>query len=47
MRAQARRGVARWIDEFYNPARRHSTCDMLSPVACEHAHAARHAQEAA
>lgn len=46
-RAEARRGVARWIDEFYNPRRRHSTCAMLSPVAYEHAHAARRAQEAA
>jgi transposase InsO family protein len=46
-RAEARRGVARWIDEFYNPVRRHSTCAMLSPVDYEHAHAARWAQEAA
>jgi putative transposase len=46
-RAEARRGVTRWIDEFYNPVRRHSTCEMLSPIAYEHAHAARLAQEAA
>jgi transposase InsO family protein len=46
-RGEARRAVARWIDEFYNPRRRHSTCAMLSPVAYEHAHAARRAQEAA
>lgn len=46
-RAEARRGVARWIDEFYNPRRRHSTCGMLSPVDYEHAHAAQLAQDAA
>jgi transposase InsO family protein len=46
-RAEARRGVARWIDEFYNARRRHSTCDMMSPVAYEHAHAVKLAQEAA
>lgn len=31
-RAEARRSVARWIDEFYNPRRRHSACGMLSPI---------------
>jgi putative transposase len=31
-RAEARRRVARWIDEWYNPRRRHSACGMLSPV---------------
>ena len=31
-RAQARRRVARWIDEWYNPRRRHSACGMLSPI---------------
>jgi putative transposase len=36
-RAEARRAVARWIDEFYNPRRRHSTCAMLSPIDYEHA----------
>lgn len=46
-RVEARRAVARWIDEFYNPRRRHSTCAMLSPVAYEHAHAARRGREAA
>lgn len=39
-RAEARRAVARWIDEFYNPRRRHSTCAMLSPIDYEHATAA-------
>jgi putative transposase len=46
-RAEARRGVARWIDEFYNQRRRHSSCEMKSPVAYELAHKARVAQEAA
>jgi putative transposase len=36
-RAEARRAVARWIDEFYNLRRRHSTCAMLSPIDYEHA----------
>jgi putative transposase len=31
-RAEARRRVARWIDEWYNPSRRHSACGMLSPI---------------
>jgi len=35
---QARRAVAGWIDE-YNTVRRHSTDQMLSPVAYEHRHA--------
>jgi putative transposase len=30
--AEARRRVARWIDEWYNPRRRHSACGMLSPI---------------
>ncbi|MGH8990350.1 MAG: integrase core domain-containing protein [Acidimicrobiia bacterium] len=29
---EARRRVANWIDGFYNRTRRHSTCQMLSPV---------------
>jgi transposase InsO family protein len=36
-RAQARRGVARWIDEFYNPRRRHTTNQMKSPIDYENA----------
>jgi transposase InsO family protein len=36
-RAQARRAVAQWVDE-YNRTRRHSTDQMLSPVAFELAH---------
>ena len=31
-RVEARRRVARWIDEWYNPRRRHSACGMLSPI---------------
>ena len=42
---QARREVARFIDA-YNPRRRHSSCDMLSPVAYEQL-LARRAVEAA
>ena len=38
-RAQARAGVAAWIED-YNTARRHSALGMRSPVACEHALAA-------
>jgi len=38
-RAQARAGVAAWIED-YNTARRHSALGMLSPVAYEHALAA-------
>ena len=33
---EARRRVANWIDGFYNRTRRHSTCDMMSPVNYEH-----------
>ena len=38
-RAQARAGVAAWIED-YNTARRHSALGMRSPVAYEHALAA-------
>lgn len=38
-RAEARRGVTRWIDEFYNRVRRHSTCNMRSPIDFELEHA--------
>ena len=34
-RDQARREIAAWIDGFYNPTRRHSTNQMLSPIAFE------------
>lgn len=35
-REDARRRVANWIDGFYNRTRRHSTCDMMSPINYEH-----------
>jgi putative transposase len=41
-RAQARAGVAAWIED-YNTARRHSALGMRSPVAYEHALASRQA----
>lgn len=31
-KAEARRAVATWIDQFYNPRRRHSTNGMKSPI---------------
>lgn len=34
-RAQARQEIIRYIDEFYNARRRHSTLDYLSPIAFE------------
>ena len=42
---QARREVARFIDA-YNHRRRHSSCEMLSPVAYEHVLAERAAERA-
>ena len=42
---QARREVARFIDA-YNHRRRHSSCDMLPPVAYEQVLAQRHAEAA-
>lgn len=48
-RGQARREVAAFIDGFYNPARRHSTNQMLSPIEFEQAaaEAAKNTAEAA
>jgi putative transposase len=34
---EARRRIAAWIDDWYNPIRRHSTIGMMSPVAYEQA----------
>lgn len=34
-RVQARQEIIRYIDEFYNARRRHSTLDYLSPIAFE------------
>jgi putative transposase len=39
-KAEARRTVAIWIDQFYNPRRRHSTNGMMSPIDYEKAAAA-------
>ena len=44
-KAQARREVARFIDA-YNHRRRHSSCEMLSPIAYEHVLAERAAERA-
>ena len=42
---QARRQVARFGDA-YNHRRRHSSCEMLAPVVCEHVLAERAAEAA-
>ena len=34
-RPQAKNAIARYIDGFYNPVRRHSSLDFQSPVAFE------------
>ena len=34
-RAQAEEAIARYIDGFYNPIRRHSTLDFISPAQFE------------
>ena len=34
-RGQAEQAIARYIDGFYNPVRRHSALDFLSPVSFE------------
>ena len=34
-RAQAEQAIARYIDGFYNPVRRHSALDFVSPVQFE------------
>lgn len=39
-KAEARRAVATWIDQFYNPRRRHSTNQMMSPIDYENQAAA-------
>jgi putative transposase len=31
-REQARTSISNWITEFYNPRRRHSACDGMSPI---------------
>jgi putative transposase len=39
-RQEARRRIAGWIDNFYNRTRRHSVCQMMSPINYEAAAAA-------
>jgi putative transposase len=34
-RAKAKQAIGRYIDSFYNPVRRHSTLDYVSPVQFE------------
>ena len=34
-RAEAKDAISRYIDGFYNPIRRHSTLDYISPVQFE------------
>ena len=34
-RAQAEQAIARYIDSFYNPVRRHSALDYISPAQFE------------
>ena len=34
-RAEAKQAIGRYIDGFYNPVRRHSTLDYISPVQFE------------
>ena len=34
-RAEAKKAIGRYIDGFYNPVRRHSTLDYVSPVQFE------------
>ena len=34
-REQARQVISAWVEEFYNPRRRHSTLAMRSPIGHE------------
>lgn len=34
-RAEATKALARYIDGFYNPCRRHSALGFVSPIQCE------------
>lgn len=45
-RAEARQDVARWIDDFYNRRRKHSTNGMKSPIDYETEHHNREAEAA-
>ncbi|ANZ21779.1 integrase catalytic subunit [Streptomyces noursei ATCC 11455] len=44
IRAEARIKIATWITDWYNPHRRHSACDCLSPIDYENRHHAREQQ---
>jgi putative transposase len=43
-RTEARIKIATWITDWYNPRRRHSACDWLSPIDYEHRHHSRSSQ---
>lgn len=43
-RAEARLKIATWITDWYNPHRRHSACDWLSPIDYENRHTIREPQ---
>ncbi|WKK24201.1 integrase core domain-containing protein [Streptomyces olivoreticuli] len=43
-RAEARIKIATWITDWYNPRRRHSACDWLSPIDYENRHHTREQQ---
>ena len=46
-RSQLATAIFQWIECWYNPARRHSYCNMRSPVDYEALHAAGGAEQAA
>ncbi|QHC26410.1 IS3 family transposase [Streptomyces sp. GS7] len=46
-RAEARIKIATWITDWYNPHRRHSACDWLSPIDYENRHTIRDQQSQA
>ncbi|MHB6904054.1 integrase core domain-containing protein [Streptomyces sp. DB-54] len=43
-RAEARIKIATWITDWYNPHRRHSACDWLSPIDYENRRIVREQQ---
>ncbi|MEU8692795.1 integrase core domain-containing protein [Streptomyces sp. NPDC048665] len=43
-RAEARIKIGTWITDWYNPRRRHSACDWLSPIDYENRHHIREQQ---
>ncbi|WP_107502561.1 IS3 family transposase [Streptomyces noursei] len=43
-RTEARIKIATWITDWYNPHRRHSACDWLSPIDYENRHTATEQQ---